>query len=126
MGTLRLPKYTISFTSTDRASQELLFTIVKSMDLPIYSGTYGYDRQYPYFFWTGSQISQTRGPLEKEFKCESVEEFLKHFFQGPVRVSLNEQYEALVEKDAVKVGCQTIPFEKVKEVYDAMVDLRKE
>jgi hypothetical protein len=41
-----------------------------------------------------------------------------------VKIKLNEEYEADIHPDIVKVGCQNIPFEKIKEVYEAMLEMR--
>jgi len=37
-----------------------------------------------------------------------------------VEIELNDSYTADVYMDRVEVGCQTIPKEKVKEIWDAM------
>lgn len=42
----------------------------------------------------------------------------------PVKIKLNNSYEALVEADKVKVGCQTFSFEKLEEVYLAAKKLQ--
>jgi len=34
-------------------------------------------------------------------------------------VKLNSEYSAIVSKDTIKVGCQTIPYEAVKEIVKA-------
>jgi hypothetical protein len=38
-------------------------------------------------------------------------------------VVLNDSYEAVVSKEEVKVGCQTFPIEKVKEILAAHAEL---
>lgn len=38
-------------------------------------------------------------------------------------VVLNDEYTAIVYKDEIKVGCQTIPIKKVKEILEANKDL---
>lgn len=41
----------------------------------------------------------------------------------PTRFNIGD-YRAEASKDVLVVGCQTIPFEQVKQAYDTMVNLR--
>lgn len=59
------------------------------------------------------------------FKILFFEEFLskESFELTSKKIVLNNQYEAVIYKDKVVVGCQTIPIEKVKEILKISEEL---
>lgn len=56
----------------------------------------------------------------------SVDAFFTQLHEmGNHSVKINNEYTAKIGRENIVVGCQTIPFEKVKEIYEAMVRLRE-
>jgi len=84
-----------------------------------------YDNQYRYYYL--DFLDKTLGATTKEqTKGNTVikaADFIKHIleYSDKVLIELNPDYTAKVDKNekVVRVGCQTIPFDKIKELYEA-------
>lgn len=48
------------------------------------------------------------------------------FKKPEVKVKLTKRHTAVVKKDHVLVGCQTIQFDAVEQIYNAIQDIKKE
>ena len=99
------------------------------MDVPIHEDSQEYDEGYPYLFWNGRYITQTSDPNNKDVSETEVFEFLKHFTESGKpkfkMFDISETYKAKVSANEVKVGCQTVSFELLEEIYKTMVEFRK-
>ncbi len=82
------------------------------------------DENYPYICWDGKHLVQTKGQLHYDRTVTSITEFISLFTTSEKTVILNDQYTAKINYDekVVEVGCQKIAFEKVKELYDGIVN----
>lgn len=85
-----------------------------------YVGT-AYIKKYPYIFWDGFKVAQTLS--QKSFGiCVSFTEF-KKFLKGQGKcpyiknLQLNDEYDATITKENVKVGCQQFSHEIIKKLY---------
>lgn len=125
MSQINLPKKTVAFDSTDPNSQNILIATMRAMGVPVYENTKCFDPKFPYIYWDRDHITQTKDASNKDIVCSTIEEFLSHFIkQNSKTIRLSDKYDAIVSGDEIEVGCQTIPFEKVREVYKAMLELR--
>lgn len=52
---------------------------------------------------------------------EDSVEIIDFIYSAPKAVKLNDEYTALITKEGVKVGCQTIPFSAVAELHRAIL-----
>lgn len=110
--------------STSPVTQKAVIDFCNSLGICVFEDTCDFDPNYPVLGWDGDQIMQYRrtdddGPtLPLGQFIETVARLI-----SSTKMKVGE-YEAIVQADKVKVGCQTIPFEQVKQVYDKMVELR--
>ena len=126
MSKINLPKLTVALNSKNPETQNILISTMILLGVPVYEDTTCFDPAYPYVYWDGDRITQTVDATSKSIVCETVEEFLSYFvYNKIVTIALTDEYDAKVTETKVIVGCQTISFEKVEEVYNTMVKLRK-
>ncbi len=45
-------------------------------------------------------------------------------FQEDIIIKLTDEYDAIISKNEVKVGCQTIPKEKIVEIYKIITEFK--
>jgi len=118
----------IKYNNTNPLYVNILIKALRELNIPIYSEVSTFDPEYPYLGWDGSVITQyveLGGTDGRVIIVNSIEEFIAALtIPDEIRMKLTDDYEAIISADKVKVGCQTIPFEKVKELYDNMVSLR--
>lgn len=59
-------------------------------------------------------------------KCKEISlvEFLQMKKQRIVKLKLNNDYEAVITQDGIKVGCQTFSFNKFDELVEAVKSFR--
>lgn len=124
-----MPEQELLFTNTDPFTVDLLLTTLRHLGVNVYDSSKEYDPQYPYVVWDRGYITQTRGATHPNYlKVSTIEEFIKHFVssKGTKTITLSDDYNAHISQDEVKVGCQTIPYKMVKEIWDTMNELRSE
>lgn len=128
--TINIPTYDIILTSKDESGQNYLINFMIAMKLHDDPSITKYDPKYPYVMWdaVSRELNQLTSvdPSDKGIRVDSVHEFLSHFLTKPTKreVALNSEYNAIVSKDEVKVGCQTIPISKVKEILQVANSLK--
>jgi len=103
-----------------------LISIIKGMGIKLHSEVINHIEQglhYGLSFnaekeWLGTSFSGTL-PVSELLKQaeEMVENQKKQYDIG--------EYKTVITRDELKVGCQTITFEKVSKIYNRMVELRK-
>ena len=126
-----IPSYDIALKINDAETVNTVIELLKNMDVPIHEDSQGYDELYPYLFWSGDShyISQTSDPNNKDVSETEVFEFLKHFIEyGKPKFKMfdiSDDYKAKVSAENVKVGCQTVSFELLEEIYTTMLEFRK-
>ena len=87
--------------------------------------------EYPIIVWDKEEYSSgigLFGDSDIYDKYNSLDSFLKEEANNIPKITvidLNDDCEAKIKRDSIEVGCQTIPFEKVEEVYNIMKELRK-
>jgi beta-lactam-binding protein with PASTA domain len=99
---------------------------LRSQGVPVYEQTTEYDPEYPRLLWSQctQEISQSRSEGNNVKTVDSIAEFVA-LFEVPEKPkvfrveNISQDYNAVVTKDAIAVGCQTIPAEKFKELIKA-------
>lgn len=122
------PSKKVAFDCKDEVLVNLVIKLLRDTDLEVYEDTTKFDPTYPYVVWDGDCLTQYIDLEEHEDIVIETDmgKFLKHFFlEEKIVITLTEDYNAVVYADEVKVGCQTIPAEKIEEVYKAMKSLSK-
>jgi len=120
----QLPELELVLTNTDEFTVNLLISIMKNLGVPVHESSQEYDPEYPHLIWDGENVSQSRTTYDRQ-PVNTIEEFVKHFTEMPSRtIKLTDDYNITISADNVKVGCQEIPFEKLKEVWDTMSEIR--
>ena len=107
-----------------------IFHLCIDNDVPIYEDTLKkpVDEIYPYIYFSGDLICQTKSD-EKKLKL-TFEEF-KDYIQGKgkklynQKMTLNSQYEAIITKGGVKVGCQEFSHDIIEKLYLLSVQAKK-
>lgn len=122
------PSKKVAFDCKDEVLVNLVIKLLRDTDLEVYADTTEFDPIYPYVVWDGDCLTQYIDLEEHEDIVIETDmgKFLKHFFlEEKIVITLTEDYNAVVYAHEVKVGCQTIPAEKIEEVYKAMKSLSK-
>jgi hypothetical protein len=117
------PKSDIVFTGTNPVEQEMIIAFFKQSGIPVYEGTDKYDPTYPYVKWDGKHLTQCRQILPSHNQpVDSAVEFVGLFTKQIKTITLNSSYEATINyhDQIVKVGCQTFPFSKIRELAAAL------
>lgn len=117
------PESDIVFTGTNPVEQEMIIAFFKQNGIPVYEGTNKYDPAYPYVKWNGMHLTQCQQILPEDNRpVDSAVEFVGLFIKEAKTITLNSCYEATINYDdqTVKVGCQTFPFSKIRELAAAL------
>ena len=80
---------------------------------------------YPYIKYYKSDKSFV-GCMEAAHERISFNEALDIMLSPACEITLSDDYEAVIRPNSVTVGCLTISFDKVSEVYEKMVELRED
>ena len=100
--------------------QKMVIDTLRNGGIRVHRETTEFDVDYPYLKWDGAQLTQAQTAGDTIL---SLEKFMEQF---TVSTTLQVgDYTAIFDKDEVKVGCQTIPYDVFKALYDRMTDLRK-
>jgi hypothetical protein len=110
--------------------------VLVAMGVPVAEDSLEFDRSFPHIAWRGDEsdvaerhISLTKAVFSTpEYIATTFPAFISHFIKSepePVKLRLTDDYEAVATAESVQVGCQTIPFDKVKELYNTMIKLQK-
>jgi beta-lactam-binding protein with PASTA domain len=99
---------------------------LRSLGVPVFEDTTEYDPEFPRLLWSQctQEISQSRSEGNNVKTVDSIAEFVALFEvpEKPTEIlveNISQDYGAVVTKDAIAVGCQTIPAEKFKELIKA-------
>lgn len=103
--------------------EECLKIVLKaqSVGLPVYKETrrYPFDTNYPNLIWnpTNEILTQTTDVTNPNVIVVSANDFMDALSKyASSVVNLNNSYDAVVNKDVIKVGCQEIPIDKVRQI----------
>lgn len=102
---------------------EALIDYAKSNGVPVYNGTsVSSYKEYKRLVFTGVHIcgcdtTRRLNPITIDQFIEYCDNWME--LKGRNLLQLNEQYTAEINREnkEVKVGCQTIPFEKIDELH---------
>jgi len=124
-----LPEVKIVLNTKDPQTQNIIISMFKAMGIPVYGDTQYFDPIYPYLLWDGTELCQTRDNKLKHDNrifVSTMEEFMSYFvIIGDVYiVKISDKYNAEITKECLKVGCQTLSFELVEELYNTMERLQ--
>lgn len=124
-----LPEVKILLNNKNPETQKIIISMFKAMGLPVHEDTKSYDFMYPYLLWDGVELCQSRHNIhisDQEIFVKTMEEFMSYFVTiGDVHiVKISDKYNAEITKESLKVGCQTLSFELVKELYNTMERLQ--
>jgi len=118
-------KLKIQYRNTNPMFVNALLGMLKGTGVAIYENSKEFDPEYPVVGWDGYQVSQFMSTLDSFKVVDTMEEFINELFiSDTIEMKLTDDYDATVTADIVRVGCQSIPYDKVKELYDAMTSLR--
>lgn len=99
---------------------------LRSQGVPVYEFTTEYDPEYPRLLWSqcSQEISQSKSDGSSVKTVASIAEFVALFEvpEKPTEIlvkNISQSYNAVVTKESIAVGCQTIPAEKFKELIKA-------
>jgi hypothetical protein len=100
---------------------------LRSQGVPVYELTTEYDPEYPRLLWSqcSQEISQSKSEGGSNVKTvATLAEFVALFEvpEKPTEIlvkNISQSYNAVVTKESIAVGCQTIPAEKFKELIKA-------
>jgi hypothetical protein len=82
-----------------------------------------YFKEYPYLAIYETRIAGNYS-AKPEYAKISFEEIFDMFYQPQqITIELNDEYEAVVSKDGIQVGCQKISFDKLDEINAARKEL---
>lgn len=120
----------IAFNCTDEILVNLVIKLLRDAGLEVYVDTTKFDPTYPYVVWDSEVLTQYLDLEDGNFDHVETDmgKFIKHFIKyedDKVIIPLSSEYKATTYADKVVVGCQTIPYDKVKEVFLTMGKLRK-
>jgi hypothetical protein len=101
--------------------QDMVVATLRNGGVRVYEGTTGFDVEYPVLFWDGYGLTQIISSPQSPLL--SLEEFLEQFIATDKTMRIGE-YDAVFNDKEVKVGCQTIPYDIVKKLYEAMTKMR--
>lgn len=97
----------------------------KSKNVPVHTTKDAWGDGYRNLnFYHGELCGNSADFLSNSYKYEwiTIEEFFNYCDNWKNNViQLTDEYKAEIDKEkkVVKVGCQTIPFDKIKQVYEA-------
>ena len=77
---------------------------------------------YNYIIIDGNDIYGSQGDIVRQLKTLTVIEFAdipKLFKANTVSVKLNDEYDAIVSADEIKVGCRTFPISIIDKLVEA-------
>ncbi len=89
---------------------------------------------YTYINLNGKKISgYDRNPTTVHHGCQefnSISELINHIIEHlpqptPIRISLDENHNAVVNKDSVNMGYSTYSHAKIKEIYEAVLKMEE-
>jgi hypothetical protein len=103
--------------------QDMVIATLRDEGVQVYEGTTGFDVKYPVLFWDGYSLTQITEPPSQSYKLLSLEGFLEQFISTDKTMRIGD-YDAVFNDKEVKVGCQTIPYDIVKKLYEAMTEMR--
>lgn len=117
------PKQKIVLDNTNPETQNIIIFMFRNMGLSVYEGTTEYDSEYPYLLWKDNELVQSRVGYDSDrIVTNTMEEFMAYFVPGARThvVKISGKYDAVITKESVKVGCQTLSYDLVKEIYEKM------
>lgn len=132
------PQYRIALgSSVTETEVTQLINLLRLLGVPVYEETAEFDPEYPTLVWDESHVTQSK--LSPEEYCgpsrgggvivETASEFVSHFLEDKsiVEVRLNSKYSAKinVKEQRVEVGCQSIDFDRVEELYNKIFKHKK-
>lgn len=109
-------------TTPEQCFKLVMAAIEKGINVPSETQRYPFDSNFPYIIWEDECIYQTKQGTEHYDIRDNLEVVLFDDFMEAIKffnfnkIRLNSDYEASVNEDHIIVGCQTIPFDKVKEI----------
>jgi hypothetical protein len=116
----QLPQEEFQLGSTNPLVQNMVINFFRKEGIPV-SVTTEYDPVFPILIWDGVTITQSKAERDKKY---SVEEFIDQFFTSYKTIEIGSYSSVIDSGDVIKVGCQSISFETVEQVYMAMLQLR--
>lgn len=102
----------------DKFVVEAVIAHLRKEGVPIHETTTGYDENYPYVYFCNDGLCLTSS-LDKEKVCKSATEFIDLILNPRDRkFKLSDSYDAVINRDNVKVGCQTFSHDVILEMAE--------
>lgn len=122
------PKSNFVLMDTNPDSVNFVIHVLKAMGMDMGESITGYDAYYKHVCWrNGGYIDQVAKPDNWGTPIETKEEFISMFLKkepGFIETKIND-YHTTIYAEHINVGCQKISFDKVKEVYNQMLELQE-
>jgi hypothetical protein len=114
-------------TKFEREQITQAINYLRSLGVPVYEATTEYDPEFPRLLWSQytQEVSQSKSEGGSNVRTvATLAEFVALFEirEKPTEIkveSISQSYNAVVTKEEIRVGCQTIPAEKFKELIKA-------
>jgi hypothetical protein len=110
--------------------QNMIISTLREADVNVCENTIEFDSDYPTLVWDGKQITQSMMCSPTDYTEEQnvlllgVEEFMDKFVKPEPKLMPVGNYEAVITAEIAEVGCQRIPYDIVKAVYECMTEMR--
>ena len=111
--------------------QNMVISTLRETVVNVHEDTTEFDPDYKTLIWNSKYITQCRYSPERYAEIEGallldVEAFMNKFTKPEPESKIMQvgEYEAVITAEIAKVGCQRIPYDVVKAVYECMTEMR--
>ena len=115
--------------------QNMVISTLRGGGVNVYENTTEFDPKFPTLIWDRDKITQSTYSPKRYAEIEGallldVEAFMNKFmnkFTKPEpepKIMQVGEYDAVIGAEIAKVGCQRIPYDVVKAVYECMTEMR--
>jgi hypothetical protein len=109
----------------------MVISTLREAGVNVHEGTTEFDPEYPTLIWDSDQITQSAYSPEDYTEKQNallldVEVFMNKFTKTEPEPKIMQvgEYDAVIGAEIAKVGCQKIPYDVVKAVYECMTKMR--
>jgi hypothetical protein len=111
--------------------QNMIISTLREAGVNVYENTTEFDPEYKTLVWDGEHITQSACTLKEYAEKEDallldVEQFMDKFSKPEPEPKIMQvgEYEAVITAEIATVGCQKIPYDVVKAVYECMTEMK--
>jgi len=99
--------------------KDALYRLAESKGIKVH-GAYGNYHEYPCIGWDGDSLAGLGNAIRKIITIDEFITNVNNFFPTNNKLELSGKYTATIfnHSQTVAIGCQTIPFDKLKEIHN--------